>query len=94
MEFEWDPRKDAVNQSKHGVGFDEALTVFADSLARIFADPDHSAEEAREIVIGHSARQRLLLVSFTERDDRVRIINARLTTQSERTDYEEDTAKR
>ncbi len=66
MDFEWDPFKDAANRRKHGVGSDEALTVFADPLARIFADPDHSVDEAREIMIGHSTRQRLLSVVFGE----------------------------
>ena len=94
MEFEWDARKEVANRRKHGVRFDEALRVFADPLARIFDDPDHSAEEEREIIIGHSARQRLLLVCFTERSDRVRIVSARLTTRREREDYEESTPKR
>jgi hypothetical protein len=66
----------------------EALTVFADPLARIFDDPDHSAYEKREIIIGHSAKQRLLLVCFTERAGRVRIINARSATKSEWQGYE------
>ena len=91
MQLEWDPRKDAANRRKHGIAFDEALTVFADPLARIFDDPDHSAGEAREIIVGHSARQRLLLVSFTERGGKVRIISARAATKRERKDYEENT---
>ncbi len=90
MEFEWDPRKATANRRKHGITFDEALTVFADPLARIFDDPDHSAAERREIIIGHSAAHRLLMVSFTERHDRVRIISARVTTRQERDDYEEN----
>jgi hypothetical protein len=74
------------------VTFDEAGTVFADPLAVIFDDEEHSQEEIREIVIGHSMLQRLLLVSFTERGgDLVRIISARKATNRERRDYEEGT---
>jgi uncharacterized protein len=87
--FEWDAGKAEANAKKHGVTFDEALTVFADSLARIFDDPDHSADEHREIIIGHSARQQLLIVCFGERGRRIRIISARAATRRERQDYEE-----
>jgi uncharacterized protein len=89
LEFEWDPGKVEENIKKHGVGFDEALTVFADASARIFDDPDHSNDETREIIIGYSKRQRLLLVSFTERAPKVRIISARRATKRERQDYEQ-----
>jgi hypothetical protein len=64
-EFEWDAQKAAENLKNHGVAFDEAVTVFADSLANIFDDPDHSDDERRELIIGHSAEQHLLVVSFT-----------------------------
>lgn len=80
MEFEWDRSKAAANRRRHAVAFEEALTVFADPLARIFEDPDHSNEEARELTIGHSLRSRLLIVSFTERDQQVRLISARTLT--------------
>lgn len=90
FEFEWDSAKAAANLKKHDVAFDEALTVFADRLARIFDDPDHSGDEKREIIIGHSAKQRLLLVCFTERPGKVRIISARRGTKHERQDYEEN----
>src|SRR5438128_958798 len=92
-EFEWDAQKGTENIKKHGVAFDEALTVFADPLANIFDDPDHSAEERRELIIGHSAKQRLLIVSFTERGHRTRIIGAREATARERRDYEQNTKK-
>ena len=59
-EFEWDAKKANENLKKHGVAFEEGLTVFADPLARIFDDPDHSEDERRELIIGHSAKQRLL----------------------------------
>ena len=92
LKFEWDEDKAAANLRKHGVTFDEASTVFADSLAVIFDDEEHSLDEIREIVIGHSVLQRLLLVSFTERgDDLVRIISARKATRRERKDHEEGT---
>ena len=89
FEFEWDPKKAEENLKRHRVAFDEALTVFADPLARIFDDPDHSMDETREIIVGHSEKQRLLLVSFTERASKVRIIGARKTTKRERQDYEQ-----
>jgi hypothetical protein len=87
--FEWDPKKADENLKRHRVAFDEALTVFADPLARIFDDPDHSTDEPREIIVGHSEKQRLLLVSFTERAPKVRIIGARKATKRERKDYEQ-----
>ncbi len=89
LEFEWDPSKAEENLKKHGTGFDEALTVFADPSARIVDDPDHSTEETREIILGYSQRQRLPLVSFTERTPKVRIISARKVTKRERQDYEQ-----
>jgi uncharacterized DUF497 family protein len=90
VEFEWDEDKAAANQKKHGVTFEEAATVFTDSLAAIFDDEAHSEEEQREIIVGHSAENRLLLVSFTERAGAVRIISARRATRRERRDYEEN----
>lgn len=89
--FEWDPEKAKENERKHGVSFDEALTVFADTLSRTIADPDHSHDEARYLELGLSRRDRLLVVAFTERSDRIRIISARLATKSERRHYEEGT---
>lgn len=67
LRFEWDKHKASRNLQKHGVSFDEASTIFHDPLARIFEDESYSQSEAREIIIGHSAAGRLLLVSFTER---------------------------
>ncbi len=87
--FEWDRQKAASNVRKHGVSFEEAQTVFYDPLASIFDDKAHSALEQREIIIGHSAEGRLLLVCFTERAHLVvRIISARRATRGERRDYE------
>lgn len=88
IRFQWDPDKATRNDSKHGVPFLEAATVFHDPLAFIFDDEEHSVEEYREIIIGHSKRERLLVVAFTERDDVIRIISARKANQRERKGYE------
>ena len=88
--FEWDPAQAVANLAKHGITFEEALTVFMDPLARIHVDPDHSEAESREIIIGHSIQHRLVVVSFVERDGTVRLISARLATKRERRDYEEE----
>lgn len=90
LKFEWDPKKATSNFSRHGVSFEEALTVFGDTLARIFDDEDYSIEEQREIIIGHSAKERLLIVCFTSRGESVRIFSARKATRRERKDYEEN----
>ncbi|MFM7165218.1 MAG: BrnT family toxin [Planctomycetaceae bacterium] len=90
--FEWDSEKASSNVTKHGVTFDEASTVFADPLAVIFDDDEHSQDELREIIVGQSVLGRLLLVSFTERDKMlVRIISARKATRRERKNHEEGT---
>jgi hypothetical protein len=90
QQFEWDKLKADANLRKHGVSFDEALKVFADPLARIRNDPDHSGAERREIIIGQSLKRRVLVVGFTERETKVRIINARRAAANERKNYEED----
>lgn len=90
LRFEWDARKALTNQMKHGVSFEEAMTVFSDPLARIFDDSDHSMIESREIIVGDSQKQQLLLVCFTERRKAVRIISARKATKLERQDHEEN----
>jgi uncharacterized DUF497 family protein len=89
LKFDWDPRKAASNLSNHRVSFEEALTVFADPLARIFDDEDHSVEEQREIIIGHSGKGRLLVVCFTAKAESVRIFSGRKATRRERKEYEE-----
>jgi uncharacterized DUF497 family protein len=89
--FEWDRTKAARNFRKHGVTFDEARTVFADGLAGIGPDPDHSsAADERALIAGQSSQSRLVLVSFVEHGDVVRIISARLLTRYERRLYEEE----
>lgn len=94
LKFEWDIHKAATNLHKHGVSFEEAVSVFKDPVALIFDDEWHSGDEEREIMIGHSIRNRLLLVSFTELGDVVRVISARSVTNKERSDYEENAAFR
>ncbi|MGH7138011.1 MAG: BrnT family toxin [Pirellulales bacterium] len=89
MQFEWDEDKARSNFQKHGVTFGEAETVFDNPLADTFFDPDHSDDEDRYLTIGESARGRLIIVSHTDRGDRVRIISARLATRAERKKYED-----
>ena len=89
MQFEWDSAKATANLTKHGVSFDEAKTAFDDPLYVDFYDPDHSDGEHRYIIIGQSRQGRLLLVSYTERNDTMRIIGSREVTAAEREAYEE-----
>jgi uncharacterized protein len=89
LEFEWDPAKAEANLKEHGVSFDEATTVFRDTLSITISDPDHSHSEDRFVDIGMSHRMQLLVVSYTERKDRIRIISARRATRAERKSYEE-----
>ncbi len=89
MEFEWDPDKATVNGKKHGVTFLEAATVFGDPLAITFGDPDHSVSEHRYLTFGLSRFDRLLVVSHTDREGRIRIISARVMTRQEVKIYEE-----
>jgi uncharacterized DUF497 family protein len=86
--FEWDKPKAKANFRKHGVSFEESVSVFANPLAVIFEDEGHSGGEHREIIVGHSFQNRLLLVCFVERDGSVRLISARPATVKERRDYE------
>jgi uncharacterized protein len=90
MIFDWDPNKAANNLSKHSVSFEEVKTVFDNPLAVIFDDVAHSMGERREIMIGYSQCDRLLLVSFVERSGVIRLISARLATPRERERYEQN----
>ena len=90
LQFEWDSTKAAENVEKHGVGFEEASTVFGDPLGRIVDDPRHSIGERRFVLMGRSDQDRLLAVMYTERREVVRIISAREVTRRERKDYEEN----
>jgi len=89
LTFEWDPAKAASNRRKHGVTFREATTVFRDRLAVTIPTPGQSATEARWVELGLSQFGRLLVVAFTERRSKIRIISARLATRKERKEYEE-----
>ena len=86
-QFEWDPDKAAANRLKHGISFYEARTVFGDWHAINVPDPDHSASEERYLLLGMSARQRILVVAYTERPPRTRLISARLASRDERGTY-------
>jgi uncharacterized DUF497 family protein len=89
LEFEWDFQKAERNLKQHGVSFDDATTVFRDTLSITILDPDHSERENRFIDIGMSHRGELLVVSYTERKEKIRIISARPATRAERKNYEE-----
>ncbi len=89
MRFEWDEGKAARNLAKHGVSFQEAATVFGDSLSDTFDDPDHSVEEQRFLIVGASQQNRMLIVSHIDDGEVIRIISAREPTRGERESYEE-----
>lgn len=89
LNFEYDPRKAAINLRKHGVSFDEGVTVFADPLRSVLRDDEHSLDEQRFISVGCSTRGRILFVVYTESDSSVRLIGARVATATERKQYEE-----
>jgi uncharacterized protein len=84
MRFEWDPKKAEKNLKKHNVSFQEAATVFGDSLAMTFQDPDHSIEEERQLIFRQSLQRRLVVASHTMRRNRTRIITSRLMDRNER----------
>ncbi|MDY7093614.1 MAG: BrnT family toxin [Acidobacteriota bacterium] len=86
--FEWDTAKDEANRRKHGIAFREAIPAFMDPLSFTIPDPDHSTAEERFILLGQDQRGRLLVVSHTDRGDRIRIISARKADRGERRDYE------
>ncbi len=88
VQFEWDPKKAKRNLKKHGVSFEEGVTVFYDPLSATFDDPDHSVGEHRYIIIGLSSRDRLLVVAHAERGEILRIISARPATAHERKRHE------
>ena len=87
--FSWDDRKDRENRRKHGVSFEEATTAFADENARLKHDPGHSLDEDRFILLGFSAKLRLLVVAHAYRQDEteIRIISARKASRNERKQY-------
>ncbi|NCR71452.1 MAG: BrnT family toxin [Microcystis aeruginosa LG13-12] len=89
MQFDWDKNKAERNLSKHEVSFEEAKTVFDDPLYVDFYDPEHSEDEDRYLLVGQSNRGRLLIVSYTERGNLIRLISAREVTKTERETYEQ-----
>ena len=89
MKFSWDPKKAAANLKKHGVSFEEASTVFHDTLSVTGSDPDHSGQEQRFVTFGNSSQDRLLVVAHTDEGETIRMISARLITKQERRIYEE-----
>jgi uncharacterized DUF497 family protein len=91
VEFEWDPEKDRLNMELHGISFLEASSVFGDALHRTVPDPRHSLGEFRYLTTGYTSSQLLVIVAHTDRDDRIRIITARLALPKERRFYEQQT---
>jgi uncharacterized protein len=87
MDFEWDSNKEKRNILKHGI---EGATVFSDTYAWTFPDPDHSDEEERFVTIGHSIQGRIIVVSHTDRGESTRIISARPAMPRERRFYEKE----
>jgi uncharacterized DUF497 family protein len=87
--FEWDAAKAARNVEKHGVSFEEASTTFGDPLSLTTPDPLHSTDEERFVLLGESARRRILVVVHAEREGGIRIISARIATRRERGNYEQ-----
>jgi uncharacterized DUF497 family protein len=87
--FDWDQQKDASNQQKHDVAFQEAKTAFTDECARLIADPDHSEDEERFLLLGTSIHSRLLVVCHCIREgDTIRLISARKANKREQKTYE------
>ena len=91
MQFEWDAAKAAANRRKHGVSFEEARDVFDDPRSIEMYDIEHSTDsEDRYRAIGTSGKGRLLVVAFTRRNGRIRIISAREATAGETEDFAAD----
>ena len=86
-DFEWDMDKANRNLEKHDVSFEEAATVFDDPMYITFIDDEHSVDEERYITIGLSNHGRLLMLAHADRQDRIRIINARRATKKEEQFY-------
>ncbi len=88
MNFKWNPQKAETNLKKHAISFEEAKTVFDDPLYVDFYDPDHSDNEHRYLIIGRSNKGELLIVSYTELNNTLRLISARKATRKEQKVYE------
>ena len=91
LSFEWDENKNRINKAKHKVSFKEAKTVFYDEKALLIPDPDHSEDEDRFILLGFSAKARLLLVChcYRKAETVIRIISARKADAQEAEQYNE-----
>ena len=89
LSFEWDDRKAQGNLRKHGISFEEASTIFGDSFAQTIHDPLHSVNEDRYVELGESCKRRILVVVFTDRESKIRLVSARMANRRERKDYEE-----
>lgn len=89
IRFEWDENKNLINQTKHNISFEEAVSVFYDDMALVTDDPEHSADEERFIILGLSSNARLLVVCHCYRvsDSVIRIISARKATKTESKQY-------
>jgi uncharacterized DUF497 family protein len=95
ISFEWDEKKNASNKKKHSVSFEEAQTVFVDENALLIHNPDHSDDEDRFVMLGLSARLRVLVICHSYRRDQamIRIISARKATRFEQKQYWERWSK-
>lgn len=91
MQFEWDPKKARNKLKKHGVSFEESVSVFYDPLSATFDYPDHSRTEPRFVTIGFATGNRLLFVSHSARGETFPIISAGIATAHERKRHEEQT---
>ena len=89
LDFEWNEEKAEKNKKKHAISFEEAKSVFDDVFAYIFDDELHSFEEDRFYIIGYSQSNKLITISYTERNNKIRLISARLSNKHERKNYEE-----
>jgi len=89
--FEWNTEKAKTNLKKHGVSFEEAVTIFSDPLSLTIPDPKHSTTENRFVISGYSSEHRQIVVFHTDRNDKIRIISARIATPSEKRKYEQET---
>jgi len=89
MRFAWNEKKAASNLVKHGISFEEAVTVFGDPLSDTFPDLNHSLEEQRFIIIGAALSGKILVVAHTDDGELARIISAREATPGERKSYEQ-----
>lgn len=96
ISFSWDAGKNVINQNKHTVSFEEAVSVFYDEEAIVISDDEHSIDEDRFVIIGTSSKLRVLVVChcYRKNDEEIRIISARKAKSRERMQYEESIKRR